>query len=365
MAQYTYLFMDILTQQINAELPCERATMSTALNSAGRFTGYVPLQDPNVQRMDPINTTEPGRTAVLVDRDGTLIWGGPLWTRKWDTTQQLLELGASDFLSYFQHRYLSADRVYTSVDQLAIVRDLVAFAQGISGGNIHVNVSSNSSGILRSQTWYGYELQEIAKAIQDLAALEQGFDFAFDIQYVGGVPTITLNLSYPRRGRTADVTGWMWEYPGNVANYIWPEDGSLLASTSWAVGSGSGTSMIFTSASSPALTGAGWPAIEQVISYKDVTDASVLASHAAADVAAASNPVTLPQLTVRADIDPILGSYIVGDDARVRITDARFPAAASGGAGIDTTLRIHQIDVTPPSDQSPEQAVLTMGPTQT
>lgn len=369
MAQYSYLFMDLRTQAINAELPCEQVTMSQVLNSAGRWQGKVPLNDPGVQRMNPKDTTQVGRTAVLVDRDGTLIWGGILWTRKWDTVSGTLELGAGDFLTYFAHRYLSADRVYTNQDQAFIVRDLLNFAQGVTGGNIHINVPSVATGVLRSATWLGYELTEIARTIEDQAALEGGFDFGFDVQYAAGVPTITFNLGYPRRGRGLDQTGWMWEFPGNITSYTWPEDGEQIAETAWAVGGGSGTSMV-TASSTNSLLAAGWPLLEIVKSYKDVTDSGVLAAHAQADALALANPVTLPVLTVRADQDPVLGSYITGDDARVRLADAYFNAGTDAtGAylpGFDGTLRIHQIDITPPSgDQAPEQVQLTMGATQT
>jgi hypothetical protein len=175
------------------------------------------------------------------------------------------------------------------------------------------------------------------------------------------VPTKTLTLSYPRRGRIAPATGLVWEYPaGNVSDYIWPEDGTLMATTVYEVGAGQGASMLLTSASTPSLIDAGYPVLEAVQQHKDVSAPATLAGYARADAAAFASPVALPVFTVRGDRDPILGSYTVGDDARFRLTDSWNPAPATGGAGFDGYLRITQIDVAPQDTQG-EIVTLTTG----
>src|SRR5690606_40690446 len=70
------------------------------------------------------------------------------------------------------------------------------------------------------------------------------------------------------------------------------------------------------------------------LSYLETADPDLLASHAAAALAAVSRPVTLPELTVRADLAPVLGSYGLGDDATIVIRDHFFPD------GLHATVRI-------------------------
>lgn len=360
MAQYTYLFADVLTGTILAELPCKEVSFGKVLNGAGYFRGTVPLS-PEILPMEPRANTQGGKTAIYVDRDGVLVWGGILWTQgPYRSASRTFDVAAADFLSYFAKRYLAVDKVYANVDQVAIVKDLISYAQGLYGGNVGVSAVGVNSGVLRSQTWSGYELTEIARAIEDLAGADGGFDFGFDVAYSSArVPTVTLTLSYPRRGRPADATGLLFEYPGNVTDYEWPEDAERMANKVWGIGQGSGGGML---TASSALSGNGWPLLETVNSYRDVSDQSALQAHATADVNALKLPVALPRLFVKADQDPILGSYLEGDDARVRISDPWWPAPNGGGAGYDGTLRINQIDVTPSTNDSPEQVTLTMGP---
>jgi len=52
-------------------------------------------------------------------------------------------------------------------------------------------------------------------------------------------------------------------------------------------------------------------------------------------------------------LDPVLGTYAIGDDARIRISDDRFPN------GIDAVYRIVGLTVTP-GETGPERVTLTL-----
>lgn len=362
MGLYTYLFCDLVTNNVLAELPLKRVVIEQKLNAIGTLQGQIPIADPAVAKQQALTASQPGRTALYVDRQGTLIWGGIIWTRKYSAGPALgggpfvLQLGGTEFISYFHRRRLSANKTYTNSDQFAIVQDLVNYAQGVPGGNIGVNVGSNTSGVLRSQTWEATQLKNIGEAITELSGMDMGFDYAIDVAYVSGVPTKTLNLSYPRRGNPAQTTGWVFEYPGNVVDYMWPEDSSKQAITAYAQGAGSGASMLRSSTTNTALINGGYPLLEEAYSYKDITMQATLDAHAVADMKALSSPVSLPQLLVKPTLDPVLGSYTIGDDIRIRISDSRWPAP-----GIDTYMRIIGIKVQPQDDGMPERVILTLG----
>lgn len=359
---YTYWLYDLLTNTPITELRMSAVTFSTVLNDIGAFQGTIDLADPNVQRASPITATQPARTALYVDRDGVIVWGGIIWTRLYQSTDRTLQIGGNDFLSLWQHRFLTTTKQYTNQDPISIASDLASFTKLAAGGDVGITVNvMGGSGVLVSQTWNSWDLKGIEDAIRDLSQSNFGFDYAIDCSWSGGVPTKTLNLTYPRRGRPFSISGLVWEYPGNIANYQYPEDATQMATTVYDVGAGSGATMLLSPMSTPSQIDIGYPLLETTLQYKDVTSATVLAGRATADAVAYSAPVTLPTLQVRSDRDPVLGAYETGDDCRVRLTDSRFPQPSTGGAGLDTYFRITQIDVTP-QDTGPEIVQLTLGP---
>jgi hypothetical protein len=128
-----------------------------------------------------------------------------------------------------------------------------------------------------------------------------------------------------------------------------------MATRIYAVGNGTGVSLPVAVADDATRYALGWPLLEGETSYNTVADAVDLQNHANADQTAARSPVVLPQLIVRADIAPILGTYAPGDDAQVIIQDDFL------ANGINTTMRIVQIDVKP-DPVIGEQVILTMAP---
>lgn len=373
MAVYTYLVCDLRTNALLAELPLSSVSFSRILNGAGHFQGTLHLGDPKVTALNPIASTIPGRTAIYVDRDGALVWGGIIWTRgPYQPTTQSIALGGMEFWSYFQvrtktARYIVDTKAYLQQDQLFIARDLINYAQAKAGGNIGVVVNSETCGVLRDRTYNNYDFTPVGQAIEQLSAVLNGFDFSIEVSYVNGVPTKIFVPSYPRRGITANTSGLIFEYPGNVADFIWPEDATQQANSSYSIGAGQGASLLHSSSSVTALLDAGYPLLEYLDSYKTVSVQAELDAHAQADVVARANAVVLPEVHLRSDTDPVLGSYTTGDDARVRINDlGRFPDAAHSIDGsdqrLDTYLRITGYEViTPTVDGRSEDVRVVLG----
>ena len=125
--------------------------------------------------------------------------------------------------------------------------------------------------------------------------------------------------------------------------------------------------MLTSTSVNTSMIDAGYPLVEEKFTYKEMNDSDAVASMAASLVRAYATPITLPQLTVRADVDPVLGAYIDGDDVRVRITDAaRFPdnRGVANTDGIDHSFdgyfEITGKEVTP-TDDTKEVVLLTLG----
>jgi hypothetical protein len=93
--------------------------------------------------------------------------------------------------------------------------------------------------------------------------------------------------------------------------------------------------------------------LETTANYSDITDQTVLDNLAIAQSVATSYPPTVLKVVVPAYVDPVFGSYEVGDDARIIITDSRFPNT------LDEIYRIVGLSVQP-GENGPERVTLTL-----
>lgn len=361
--QYRYLFADLLTNSILAELPLTGVSFTQQLNTAGTFTGHLLLSGVDAVDLNVDTGTTPGRTAIYVDRNGVLVWGGILWGREYDSDSQTLVFQAREFLSYFERRRITSTLAFTNQDQLVIAQQLVSNASGALNGNIGLLYnqdagSTTTSGVLVSRVYYGYELKTVFNAIQDLSKQSTGFDFEISVYYdSAGNPTKSFNTYYPRVGTAYSSTNPsvpVFELPaGNIVAYYYPEDGSIVANTIYTIGAGSNEGKTISAASDTTKLSAGWPLLEDQSNYSDITDATVLTKLAQGQVNAVSYPPTTLKVVAPPYVDPVFGTYGIGDDVRVRITDARFPT------GMDTTWRLIALSVEA-GENGPERVTLTL-----
>ncbi len=375
---YTYLFCDLMTDTVIAELPLADVTYSTELNGIGTLTATVPYNDETAP-LDPETATTPGRTAIYVDRDGVIVWGGIIWTRQ-PSSQVSKQIQAAEFLSYYQHRYikktLSTDpsavlnpayvpdgqRLYA--EQKFMAWSLLNYAHAQPYGTVGIvtaDLTGSPTGVNRQATYYGFERPEIYKSLAELAASDDGFDFGVD---VGWTPAANNNpptryrrarFWYPRRGRDADSSGLVFVKGGpgsNILEYDWPEDGTATATEVSALGAGTGEAKVSAVVQAPDLLAAGWPLLETVTSYDAVIEQTQITGLASAELTARAGAQTNPTFTVTADDDPAFGSYSVGDEAEFIIGPE--PISPAGRSGV---LRIIRIENT--AARGPERVRLT------
>lgn len=365
MSTYRYLFADLRTNSILAELPLQNVNFEMTLNGDGAFNAELGIQDPVVQKLGWKTATRPTRTAYYIDRDGTLVGGGVIWTRKWQPSSGVVALQGREFESYFSKIFVGSGS-YTNTDVVALTRTLINTAQATMGGNIGVTVGTETSTLTASPTYQLFEYKDVLSAVQDLSKVYPGFDYSIDVAYdSSGIPQKYLHLGFPRRGRTVQNTGLLFEFPGNIVDYEWPEDGLASANDVRAIGAGSGDGYNIGVATITSSIDQGYPLLQETVSYADVTDPTIIANAATSEAKAKAIPVTIPILTVRAGMDPVLGSYITGDDCRLRITDDFFPdgpnsfPTTTSPVGLDTYKRIVKVSVVP-GDNEDEKVRITL-----
>ena len=360
---YRYLFADLLTNDILAELPLTGVTFTQALNQAGTLNAHLLISDAREGAYDIQGSTIPGRTALYVERDNVLVWGGIIWLRTYNADKQTLDFSAREFESYFERRRIAVSQAYNNTDQLTVVESLVNNAQSATNGNIGIIVGSETSSVLVTRVYYQYELKNLFEAIKDLATSSEGFDFNIDVYYDSSLnPRKILRLDYPYRGTpysSTSPTALVFEFPGNIIAYDYPEDASITANLLWGVGPGSNEGKLLAEADIPGQWAAGWPLLEDATNYADVYDPALLSNLTSAEVTAKQNPVTSMKIVLSGpQDDPPLGSFKTGDQCLVRITDSRFPNNGSG-YGLVVIKRIIAINVEA-GENGPERITLTL-----
>jgi len=101
--EYRYFTVDLMTNEILAEVPFRGVSYECALKAGGKFSGRIPLTA-ETDSMDLYNSTMPGNTALFIVRNGVCVWGGIIWARNYQFSSRDLAISASEFTSYFYHR---------------------------------------------------------------------------------------------------------------------------------------------------------------------------------------------------------------------------------------------------------------------
>jgi hypothetical protein len=301
--------------------------------------------------------TRPRSTAVYIERDGQITWGGFIWRRGYASARKQYLLEGAQYWSIFHRRMITDTWTWLQQDQTSvIVADLIEYAQSKTGGALGVMIEAPASGRLRDETHWFYENKYVGNVIEQMTDNLDGFDFALIVGYdPNGDITHRFETYYPRRGRPFSQTSHTFEYGKNLIDFGWPEEGTASANSLHLVGAGEGTSMLRASATDAGQLSAV-PLLETGLMFKDITVQQTLNDRAAALLGVRKDAVTLPLLIVRGGGDPPLGGYICGDEVRCRVpagVEPRFPD------GYDGVHRIGAIRVSVPDNHGDETVTIT------
>ncbi|KIZ14509.1 hypothetical protein SNA_36190 [Streptomyces natalensis ATCC 27448] len=325
---FRLLFTDLGTDRLLDALPVKGLKFDDYIGKAGSLAGTIPIPDRSMSARVQ-QAIRPGRTAVWVERGRELWWGGIVWT----LTPQVddhgfvtADLQAATWDSALDHRIIYDRQTATNLDQLAIARQLVDYAQMQPAGDLGIVMdSAQTSGVRRNRKVGGDEVPKVREALDDLAKVDNGFEWRIRVsRSEAGARIKELQLGFPviRTGQRP----LMLTYPGNVLAYSWPQDATNVA-TVWQ-SRGATTNKNQARGTTPLLSerleaakelAAGWPRLDGSSDYNTVRDAKTLNEHARADLDAARQPVTIPTLRVR--LDDQITPDLIGATVRLRIAD--------------------------------------------
>jgi hypothetical protein len=363
---FTVILCDLATGAFKGQAPFSGMSFGMILNGVGQFSGTVDLADPNMQQVDPLDLTIPNRTALFVDYNGSLVWGGIVWPRQrqMQSGNRTMTVNASSLWSYFNQRVQATDYSappYSGItgpsvkmpiwdasntdassvyDPLLMAWQIISDAIGVNNGNIlgglglAGNAYSTAAAYVASGTncpvanyvneTYPYSSLQLAATIMGQLSqlgLGIGFDAGIDVAYSAGEyssPLATLNLSYPRRGRTFAQNNLALDLRAGFS-YIFPEDGTQSGNVIYEVGASGAISV--TENIYPIEN--GYPVLEIIKSRSQITSANalnLLANLGQSDASLYSFPVVVPQITMDLFNTMVpLGQFIEGDDVNVYI----------------------------------------------
>ncbi|AJT67451.1 hypothetical protein T261_5835 [Streptomyces lydicus] len=335
-ATYRALFCDLRTDQVLDTLPVSGVSIEDYIGKTGTMSGTLTAPDPAAA--ERIKTAVlPGRTAVWIERDRAVWWGGIIWTVAVSSTARgapaKADIQAGTFDSYLDHRLLTADLTATGEDQFDIARRLVDFAQSSDGGDIGIRLSRATSGVKRTRKYSRFDLPKIRELLDKLASVQGGFEWRIRCyRDTAGERIKELQLGHPRITTSRGPAEVILDYPGAVTSYTFPYDATTRA-THWqsrgATGSTTNRPLISTPLHVTGAIEGGWPRLDGTSDYTSITTKAALDDHAAADLAEAWTRQVIPEITVNLDAAHLTPA-ILGATIRLRIADVWTSAGFTG-----------------------------------
>lgn len=358
-AQYTYLATDLITDTVIGELPVSNVSLDCQLNTAGNMSSGFKLDDPRIDNNELMARTVPGKTCFWAYRDNTIVWGGIILSREFQSDGKSVSLTGQTFECYANRRFprgvLGTASQSLSSGQAAMINTLWLQLQSIPGGNINVQQARiPGSDPATTLTVNGYDLStSYGDLIKSVTQLSDGPDWRVGwFQNSDGTPYKQLIVGTPI-GRTIDFTDLVVDYPGSIANYVYTENASSGNNTWYATGDGDPTTQVVGVAVDGNNLASNYPIWEGVNSYSGVTDQGTIDAHAASDLFSLSLPLVTHAVSLTGIALPPFGSYQMGDYIVCNILDSRFPQ------GTTFSDRVIGWSIQPPDEgQGTEQIAL-------
>ena len=357
MATYRYLIADLLTNQVNIEVSMFGVTFGRRLNKPGNATFSIALGTGVYNDQDIIDHSVPGRSTLWIERDGAIVWGGIIWTRTYQAQAGVLSYTAQTFESFFYRQFVEEAITKTEIDQRQILVDLIDHMQAKTAADIGIDTSITFDpldAIIRTEQFDPYQAWSYGRTIEYMINYADGFDYTIDVSYdVSGNLTKTLATDNVL-GITKANAQSIFDYPGNVKNYYYPESASESAVCVLGFGAGEGDGTLMSHHEHYDLLAAGYPHLQQVFNNRDVSVQATLDSQTEAEANRVKTPIVVPVLELNPAMLPTFGDYGLGDYAQVHIQDIRFPD------GFSFYTRIVGWDAKPTTSESQEELKLVV-----
>lgn len=357
MAIHRFYTADLLTGNVLGDIYLYGIYFTKQINGAGNFTGTFKLGSTVTNDSLMMSCTIPAKTALYIERDGVLIWGGIIWSRTYQSNAQTVQLTAQTFESYFDRVACSSNIIQQGVEQVALFKNIIDNMQAQdTQSNIGLTYASlPSTGINRTVLLPGYEFHMYQEALDQLLGAVDSFEYTINVtaSATQDRPNKVVTVGYPTLN--SSITGQYYDYPGTVLNYWWPETTSEGATRFAGRGYGAGNKAPTAVVVDGTAINAGYPSLWKVASYNNIADPTLLDSKVRRDALAYAIPVNNPTFELKPDaITTFSGWNLLGAPLTVAIQDVRFPS------GNIATRRMLGWEFSPSSENSSESLKIVL-----
>lgn len=354
---YSYLFVDILTNKVIAELPCFGTFFSRELAGTGNMTASVAMNAGGFSNRDIKNATTPGKTALYAICNDIVLWGGPIWTRTYQN--QTVSMTGQTWESWGYKFYPTVDITYSNVEQRNIVIDLFTKMQAVAGQSALFTLPPNyPTQVSRTENFPLADLKSYGELVEYMSNFDVGFDYEITSEFDStGTLQRYLKLGNPQLGQVQANSGLIFEYPGSITGYNYSENAADSAIKVFGVGAGDGPATLRSTVTQTDLAAGGtFPLLQQVYTNKDVTLQPTLDAQTRAFGKRKRTPLVSWTLDVDPTLDPLVGTWGLGSTALITVEDsAFFPDGAFQGY-----VRPIGWELQPPSSQGKESLKLIL-----
>lgn len=354
MTTLRYLFGNLNTREIIAELPCSGVSMDKKLNDWGTFRGTIYYDTSGIDNADIVAATAPGRCFIVCERDDVPIWDGIVWTSTYNSDSKVQNITGRTYEAYADKQIIDTDFVRTGVEQRQIFADLWTTLQGPVSRNLEINIPSGfSSIVLRDVNVLASEMKTFLQVMSGISDGDNGFDWTIETIRQNNIYVRNLKIGYPYLGiMDATQSGLTFDFPGNVLNYYETQSMTNAGTHLFLLGAGEGSDMLTSQVVQSDLINSGFKRFDVVVPRKDIGEQGTLDSVAAQLGSLRRPPLTITKAFIKANTEPQFGSYNLGDTATLAIIDPRHPS------GLTASARIVAWAYRPQSDDTVDQTEL-------
>lgn len=349
MTDYRYVFMSLRDDQVIEEINLFGVYCFRQLNQPGQFNGSFTFDQSGKNNADLVAATTPGKTWVVVERDGVPVYAGIIWSRTYQSQAKVCEMFGWGFEAFPQRQVILTNFLDFNPNTQIFGR-LWTEMQAVSGRNLNINVPNNIVGPFIGLDILATDYKYYGDVMDSIANASDGFDWTISVsKNADNTYRKDLNIGFPTIGAQSSPGMVTFEYPGSITNYYATDSMSESGTNVFVLGSGEGSGAPVAITSQPQMIDLeGWPRWDTISSHKDVTSIQLIQKIAEQEAIVKKPPAPNYKLTVKGDQDPVFGSYGLGDACQLVITDPRYPSPDGSTAGISIPSRIIGWELRPP-----------------
>ena len=348
--RYTYLSVNLGAPFLKiADLNLTNVEWQRLRNGAGTFRGTVKLPPPvspdaRIQCQLLREATDNGTTCIYVLRDNVPMGAWIVWGQNYNSDNQTIDINGSELTSYFRRRIIEdvtgdldvrvsyeGQPMYDAVaDMVSKVNDIGLSLDVASGGpELPETVpATDTAAEVAGTGWKGTDVKLVADAIDELAAMEDGFDYRVDLVRIPGVG---FERRFVLRESLAEETGIVAKYGSTLSKFGVQRRGDVRSNDVIVVGGSDGDKRPYGRVTEELFT----PRLQTVVQSSDEADGDRLDAAAQAAMDASRTGEVLSFDVIEDGVDAVIGALYPGDRARIVIPPHRDPWFCNG---LDATV---------------------------